>query len=182
MTQPYAAPRTVPLPLEPPTPLVTMEIPRLPLPRASWLSPQTAPSVQPLLATSACHCNMGVGPKMTLPQLPGCCYYITPGNTLEPGNANTTVLDPDPTPSPSPAPTAATAPSHLQSRLTQPEGTTSLMNTQDPQRVNPSLHPATSFREQAPAALPAPAPAPLLFWSEAIPIFNQVIFWIEVKQ
>lgn len=66
----------------------------------------------------------------------------------------------------SPAPT--TASSHLQ--------------PQDTHRGNPNLHPATSFREQAPPTLPPSAPAPLMFQLEIILTCDPVVFWMEVKQ
>ncbi|RMC03362.1 hypothetical protein DUI87_20558 [Hirundo rustica rustica] len=67
-------------------------------------------------------------------------------------------------------------------RLEQPQGTTSLMDTQNPHRGNMSHCPAASPGEEAPTTLLAPAPAPSLFRSEAIPTHDPVSFWKEVKQ
>ncbi|RMC21753.1 hypothetical protein DUI87_02622 [Hirundo rustica rustica] len=142
-----------------------MEIPGPPLPLASWLSPQTVPTATPPLATPACHCNTEVGPKMTLPQMPGCYYYIIPGNTPEPGSTNATAPAPGPTPAPNPGP--ATAPSHLQPR--------------DTHGGNPNLHRATRFGEQAPVSLPPSAPLPSMFQSEAVLTCKSVVFWMEVS-
>ncbi|RMC21723.1 hypothetical protein DUI87_02592 [Hirundo rustica rustica] len=142
-----------------------MEIPGPPLSLASWLSPQTVPTATPPLATPACHCNTEVGPKMTLPQMPGCYYYIIPGNTPEPGSTNATAPAPGPTPAPNPGP--ATAPSHLQPR--------------DTHGGNPNLHRATRFGEQAPVSLPPSAPLPSMFQSEAVLTCKSVVFWMEVS-
>lgn len=132
-----------PPPLELPIPLINMEMHRPPLLGAGWLSPQTTPTVPPLLVMPACHCNMGVGLQMMLlhhiwkyTRTRKCQHYSD---------------GPFPGPSPVSAPAAAMAPSYLQPRLAQPEGTTSLINILHPHRGNASLCLATSFGEQAPA-------------------------------
>lgn len=56
------------------------------------------------------------------------------------------------------------------------------MDTQDPHRGNLSYHPTASPGEEAATTLPSPAPASLLFQSDAISTCDLVSFAKEVKR
>ncbi|TRZ10046.1 hypothetical protein HGM15179_017057, partial [Zosterops borbonicus] len=70
-------------------------------------------------------------------------------------------------------------PPSQQTRLKQPQGTISLMDTRDPHRGNPSHWPSASPRKETLTTLPVSAPAPSMFQLDAIPTCNLVNFWKE---